>query len=501
MERSEPSDAIGESQPSTDGASFSRNVSWTALSMLLRVGIAGGTLAVLSHIVAPATMGLYGIGWAMAMLGYTVSQNGAAQSIIALPDMEREHIAAAQLLSFAISFAIGAIIFAAGPLMARFYVHPGVAEAFAIAGIFVPIMNFGAVDVALAQKELAFSRLAMVQTGGVILSSLTALALAFAGYGLLALYALQGFVGLFNFVLFRFIRLSPGFGQTTRRHVSDIGRIGVHLSFGSLTGALWQSVPQLVLAKVVSVEALGLFVFCSRIIQLVFAQLSGMINSVAYPTFAKLRANPADVGQAYLKVVPFTFACLMLPLVVLAAAPDSFLSLYGGSQWVPAASILFYLALMQMALSLGANAFPTFQALGKPSVVWRWNLFITFVQGTVILLAAPYGITAVVQGLAISALVMPLAVLWLSRMAQFRYSDYWWRMLPMIVPVLPAFVAGKLGEQMLGGRSVLLAFLFAATVALTVYVFFVLILDREARYRVYEGLRKLSTRPKSADIH
>ena len=457
-----------------------RNLSWSSLAMVLRIVIAGGALAMIGHLVSPAEMGFYGVGWAGAQFGYTVSLNGAAQGLIALGKVERGHIAAAQALSLAISLVVALVLVVAAPFATSFYASAHYGEAVLLGALFVPVMSLGAVDIARAQKALLFSRLAVVQTIAVLLAALTALGLALTGHGLLALFALQGGIGFWVFVLFRFHWLSPGFGRVRMAHVREIWGIGLHLSLGSLTAVVWQSIPQLVIAKVAPAGAVGLYVFCNRIVQLIFAQLNGMINNVIYPTFARLREQPVQVGRAFLETVKLTFFCLALPLLVLAAAPVAFLHVYGGGQWVAAAPILFWLAVMQLVLALGANVFPTFAALGKPSVVWRWNLFIGVVQGVGVLVLAHSGILAIVEGLAATALVMPYAVLWLSLVTRFRMRDYARNMAGVVLPLAPAIAVGR-GVEMLPGLPALVTLGLAAGMACGIYVTVTVAIDAALR--------------------
>lgn len=468
---------------------FVRNMSWSTVATVTRIAIAGGALALISRLVTPTEMGLYGIGWAGASFGYTISMNGAAQAIIALPKMDRAHIGAAQFLSLLIGAVTAGILLILAPFAESFYRSAEVGRAVMIGALFVPFMCLGAVDIARAQKELQFSRLAMVQTLALLLAAISSLALAIAGQGLIALFALQGLIGFYVFVVSRFVSPSPGFHRFGLRHLADIWSIGLHLSLGSLTGAVWQNLPQLVLGRVAPVDVVGLYVFCSRIVQLVFTQLSGMINNVIYPTFARLRDNPAQVGATFLQTVRFTYFCLNMPLLVLAAAPTTFLTIYGGSQWASGGVVLFYLALAQMTIALGANVFPTFAAMGKPSVAWRWNLFIAAVQGTAILLAAPYGVVAVVQALALTAWVMPLAVWWLSKVAPFRMRDYARNMAPIVLSLVPAIALGHLVETSLH-LPALVVLAAAATAAIGAYATFAILMDASLRERVMRILRR-----------
>jgi O-antigen/teichoic acid export membrane protein len=207
-----------------------------------------------------------------------------------------------------------------------------------------------------------------------------------------------------------------------------------------------------------------------------------MVNTVVYPTFAHYRSDPERVGRSFLQTVRFTYFCLMIPLIALAAAPGSFLRFYGGGQWAAAAGVLFYLVLMQMALALGANVFPTFMALGKPQVGWQWNLFITVVQSSVVLATARFGILAVSKGLAVSALVMLLAVLWLSKAAQFRYLDYV-RNMAFLVGFLPvALFSGNRLEHLLSRYPAIFRFAVSSVGATILYIVLVLAIDSQARH-------------------
>lgn len=448
-DRSALGPSVGKGLDVSEVKGLARNMSWSTLSTAARILIAGGALALVSRQVTASEMGLYGIGWAGASFGYTISMSGAAQSIIAVPNMERGHVSAAQFLSLLIGLITAAILIVVSTFAAHFYHSASVAHAIWVGALFVPLMCLGAVDVAQAQKTLQFSKLAFVQTAAVLLAAATALALAYSGQGLIALFALQGLIGFYVFVVSRFVGLPMGLRRFGMRHLADILSVGLHLSLGSLTGTLWLNIPQLLIGRMASVEIAGLYVFCSRIVQLVFTQLSGMINNVIYPTFSRLRGNPAQVGATFLQTIRFTYLVLNAPLLVLAAAPTSFLIVYGGEKWATGGTVLMYLTLAQMAIALGANVFPTFAAMARPSVAWRWNLFMTVIQGLGIIVAAPHGLIAIVQSLALTACVMPLSVFWLSKVTLFRMRDYARNMIPIVLSFGPAIFAGHLVEKSL----------------------------------------------------
>jgi len=159
------------------------------------------------------------------------------------------------------------------------------------------------------------------------------------------------------------------------------------------------------------------------------------------------------------------------------------LAVYGGSQWISAGPLLFYLALMQLVLALGANVFPTFAALRRPSVAWQWNLFIGLVQGVGVLELARYGIIPAVRGLVLTALVMPLAVYWLSRSTGFSMYGYARNMTGVVVPLAPAIVVGHLIQTALV-LAPLVELGLIAIAACSIYVGMTIGLDRRMRESV-----------------
>jgi len=449
--------------------------------MGIRVLCVGGTLALLSRIVDPATMGLYGVAWAAAALGQNVGRNGAAQGLIALPKLETAHVAAAHVLAALLSITIGLMLAFASPAVEAFYGMEGLGHAFLIGGLFVPLMCLPAADQAVAQKQLNFSRLTIVQTIAMVLASITALILALAGYHLVSLFALQGCVGPYMFLLFRLAGQPLGFSRFGMVHVKDIWRVGGHLSLTSVAAVLMQNLPQLIMAKFLSAEALGFYTFCFRIIQLIGTQLGGMVWMVIYPTFSSIQSDIERVGRAFLFSARYTAFALFLCLMVLVVAPGPFLELFGGDQWGGGSRILLFLAIMQMLASLGSNVFPTFQAIGKPSAGWRWMVFFSTIQASIVFVLARYGVEAVAVGMAASGLAMPLAPLWLSRVVGFPFSDYVRSMAGIILPVLPAIAIGMVIASWTQNLIPLLAFAIPACAAGAIFVGLVFATDRHLR--------------------
>lgn len=467
-----------------------RNVGWTMLATASRAIATGLALLLLSRLVSPATMAVYGLGWAISTLGLSLSQNGAAQGLIALNKLTPQHVTAARILSLAISGALGLLVALAAPLVDRLYRLEGLYQSLLIAAAFIPAMSLSTVDVAMSQRKLDFRVISIIQAIAATIAAAFAVLLAYFGYGLIALYALQGLVGPVAYLCFKLSGRSAGLSHCGLSHFRDLWRFGSHLSVGSLSGVIWLNFPQFLLGRMVGAEVLGQFVFCQRIVQLIATQLGGGINTVIFPTFAAL-SDPRDIGRAYLRTAPLTFLVQAVPLLLLVVAPAGFLALYGGQQWIAASKTLYLLAIMQFGLLLGSNVFPTFQALGRSAVIWQWNLMLLTFQVCVIALFGLGGILPLMQSLVGSMVIMPLCAWWLLRTVGLPFRLYLTAMLPVVIACVAAAMAGGWvaswvpgpGWARVGG---------AWAVGLTVLMFVFVALDANVRAQVRRLARRIA---------
>jgi len=422
------------------GRKIMGNIGWQALAVLGRVGISIVALAILARIAGPEVMGHYGLAWVAIALGFAVSQSGAAQSIIAIENFRQSHLAASFAMVMGMSGFFGLIMAYFAPEVGVFYGQPEVERAYMMGAIFMPLMALGATDLAMAQKQLEFRLIARIQTISAALSAVGAVSLAVLWDPLLGLFALQGLIGVFQFILFRLHGHPWPPLRFALVELREVWNVGMHLSLNSLTSVLLINLPQLIIARFLPMEAVGIFTLARRIIEMVGSQIGGIVNQVVYPSFSSIRKDRDQVAEIFLTTTHYTALFMMLPLLILAASPGDFLSLYVGEEWRSGGIVLLMLVLMQMGLAMGQNIFPTFQAVGKPSVAWRWNFFLITWQTTLILVFGRESIEDTTAAMAVSTTIMPLAALWLSREIGFSFFQWSVNMLKVIPPTLVIIV-------------------------------------------------------------
>lgn len=405
-------------------------------------------------------MGVYGIAWVLPAIFLALMQAGAAQSVFLIDNLTNGHRSAAFISSTAISILGALLITAVSPVAAEFYRLPVLTEAFLAAAAFTLFMGLGVVDLAMTQRRLDFSTVALVQTTANLCSALLAIALGYLGYPLIGLLALQGAISPIQFLIFRIKRYPMQFCWPRLTELKEVWRHGIHLSSNTVTANILVNYSQLVLAASLPVHELGLFTLARRIVELINNQIGGIVGQVLFPSIAASRYALQEVAKTYLVVSRVTAMVMMAPLVIIVSAPAQFLDLFGGGQWTTGASVLVMLCLMQAGLAIGQNLFGVMQAVGQASTVWKWNIAFTVWQASLVIIFGRESATAAGAAMAASTLAMPLAAYILSRIVPFRMVD-WARnylgvftaaaLTVLLVPVLTdAVTPGVSGEMRLG---------------------------------------------------
>lgn len=449
------------------------SIGWQAAAMLARLIITVTTLAVLVRIAGTEVMALYGIAWIAVAIGFSMVQSGAAQTLIVISEIRPAHITGALVLTFGLSVAFAFLLVLLAPLMTRLYGTNEVMEAYRLAALFTILMPLGIIDMALAQKELEFRLIARVQTFATAGAGAAAIGLGYYYDPLIGLFAIQGLIGPFQFLIFRLMGRRLPLTRFGWAELAALLSIGMHLALNSLAAVLMRNLPQALVALFLPLEMVGIFALARRIVEIVGTQIGGVVNQVIYPTFARMHNKKTEIGAAFLLTSPFTAMLMLVPLVFLGVAPDRFMALYAGEVWRSGGPVLAILIFMQAGLAMGQNIFSTFQAVGKPSVAWKWNLVLMALQTTLILLF-PHTLTGAALAMAVSTLIMPVAGWLLSR--ELRFSFWQW-LRSISITVLLGVLCGIVGNLILRkyklGDSAwdeMLAFFLVGSVATLTYI-------------------------------
>ena len=379
--------------------------------------------AVLARLLTPAEYGISVLGASLLGVAEAVRELGSVAYLVQQKDLTQVKIRTVFTISLIVTLTGTVVLWMLSDSFAQFYGMPGLARYIQIIAISYAIAPFAHPIYAVLSRDMAFDKLAVLDTLTMLMNALTSVSLVLLGFGYLGLawstvisaatWTLLGFYVRHDLSVYR-----PSLAEW--RSVLAFG------ACGSATAVLYRSSESffwLILGKILDARAVGL---CQRAVMLSqFPErviLAG-IGTVALPAFSDHARQGGSLKAAYLGALKQLTAVQWPALILLAIMADPIVSLLYGAQWREAAPIV-----QVFALALLFN-FPT--ALNYPAQVAaggiRHTVPLALVQTTVSLavltFAAHYGILAVAFSTFVS---IPFAV-GLSLLVTRAHIPFSWR--------------------------------------------------------------------------
>lgn len=233
-------------------------------------------------------------------------------------------------------------------------------------GLLVLLQAVAAVPGALIERHLDFGKRFCTDSLPALVYAVVGLGLALAGQGVWSLVWGRLAGGLIAALAACWLspwRPSWRFDRTRARELIGYGRL---IAVAGLVAFLVVNVDDLVVVRLLGVEALGFYARAYLLANLPVTSLAHLANRVAFPAYAHLRGEPGEVAGLYgrlfvaVAVVALPFA---LGLLLLA---EPFTAVAFGERWAPLVPLLRWLSGYGLLRALLSNTGPLFNAMGNP---------------------------------------------------------------------------------------------------------------------------------------
>jgi O-antigen/teichoic acid export membrane protein len=340
----------------------------------------------------PDEVGLFSVAMAAAMLVAIFQDFGLTRYIGGQAELTERDIEACSAVALLGGLSVTAIIIALAYPLSLFYAQPGLFALLVIVGLSYLFVPFSIVPVALLTREMAFRRLFMVNVGSALASGTTAIALAAAGFSSFALAWATIVLMASRMVIAQFCRPVRPPIPPRIRGAGEVVRFGSTASVLYLCGAAGVRSPDLIVGRILSMSAVGLYTRASGLADQLRALLSGAIGSVMFPAFARIRDSGQPLAPPYLKVVS-GFSALVWPAMAgLSAGSEPLIRALYGERWIAVAPLLRWIAIAEMCFIALPLHMEVPIVMGRIKTLLRYNLLDTLASIGLLVVAAFWGL-------------------------------------------------------------------------------------------------------------
>lgn len=413
------------------------------------------TIFVVSRILPPETIGVSVIGLGVMTLVLAVREFATADYLIQGDAPQRQDVQTAFSVLFLCNGLVVGAVAAAAPSVAAFYGQQVletylyvVLGAAMIDTLSLPIM-------ALLRRDMAFDRIAAINTAAVATGAIVTILLAVLGLGVMS---------------FAWAWLATSVATATgalyarpiwwafRPSLSAWRRA---LSFGGYNGAtcvlgrFYEALPQLVLGRVLTSQSVAFYSRASTLVSLSDRIILNGVLQVGLPAFAAEVRRAGDVKRAYLLALSHITALHWPALLVTAVLAHPIVAVLLGPQWTAVVPLLQIMAVACVFWFPVVLTQPILVALGRQRDSFVVKLVSVGVCSAILAGSSPFGIMA----MAASQLVTIPFQMAVSVAAVRRHVPFAWaEVLHAIAPsglVTAASLAGPLAVVAIEGRFTL----------------------------------------------
>lgn len=353
-----------------------KGVQWTTLSAVFNTLIQFLRVAILVRLLEKSDFGLMAI--VMMILGFMglFSDMGIGSAIIHRKDITEREYSSLYWFNFAINTFLYFFIWGVSGLVAEFYHEPILCILIPIMGVNLFFTAFGRQFSVVAQKELQFRFISIVEIITNIVSLVPAVVFAYLGWGVYSLIYSTLLASLFS-NLFFFVKMRKHHKIIFHFSLLEIKpflKIGLFQTGGQILNYFNTQFDVIIIGRMLGTEVLGVYNLAKNLAMRPTQVINPIITKIAAPLLSKMQDDTSLLKKSYLFIIrllsmtnfPIYFAMAILAQPILAIV-------YGVND-MEMAHILAILSLYYMLRSIGNPVGGLVIAKGRTDLEFYWNM-------------------------------------------------------------------------------------------------------------------------------
>lgn len=318
---------------------------------------------ILARLLLPEDFGLFGL--AIVVIGFTemISNIGAGTFLFYKDDGEyNKHKQTAFWVNLLISSSLVVFLILLSPIISRFYKTNELFLILIVLAISLFIKISSNVHRSILLKNLQFRLISIIEVVVSVVSFIVAIYLALFGYGVWSM-VLSNLVWnvLYGILIFYFAKWLPVW-ELSFSALRQIAHFSFFYLGGSIIWYLIQNVDNLLVGKLLGMNALGFYNLSYNYALLPITLIANSIGNVVLPEMGKLSRNLSEFWPNYFKVSKLLIGCVSpIALAMFFLAPDLFPLLFG-AKWNEAILPFQILSIYALVRCMWADPF---SSLGK----------------------------------------------------------------------------------------------------------------------------------------
>jgi O-antigen/teichoic acid export membrane protein len=418
-----------------------RGTMTTALAQALKIATQTLTVVILARLLSPSDFGLWAMVMPVVAFVSLFQDLGLQQAVIQSENIDEAQLN--RLFWIGISAAGWATLglLALSPVAAWFYDDSRVALVVAMWSVPMLLTGCSAMQLALLNRAMKFSVLAIID----VAVALSSIAVAVAAAALLRSYwalwwsAVSGALALCVLAWScTSWRPGPPFAKADTKLLMGFG---YHLTGFNFLIFLARNLDNVIIAKVAGITALGFYDRAYKLLVFPIQNINGPVSRVMIPLLSRLQNDPARFRAAYIRMAGAITVITVPGVAAAVAAADPFIRLLLGDRWAPVVPIFSWLGVAGILQVLNNTVGWIFISQGRSRELFHAGIYNAATTVLAFIVGIQWGPVGLAAAYAISDWIVRAPVVWwlVDRIGPIRISDMVALQAPLSISAVATF--------------------------------------------------------------
>lgn len=410
-----------------------RSAAWVAGAQWGSVILQFGVSIVLAQVLNPRDYGV--VSLSVIFTGFTslFTNLGFGAALIERRQVEDDCIDTAFWSTAILGGLLCCVTALAAPLASEFYGESQLVSVIRVAALGLVFAPVNDILNSLLTRRMEFRTIASIEFASSCLSQATALALAFAGFGVWSIVLANLTMQSVRFVALLHAAWWTPRLRFSRQFFQELLSFGGHLFGFQFVNYFVRNLDNVIIGKFLGTTALGYYDLAYQLTLKPISLVSSTFTQPLFPALAALKSEKKQAADLYRSVVVY-ISLLTFPILLgLALVAPEAIACVLGEKWLPATTVLRILCIAGAMNCIATTVGAVFLSQGRSDLMLKWVLAAAPFSTAAFLLGVQWGVEGVAFGYALfTATAWVIAHAIANRLIGLPAKHFWSALLPSV---------------------------------------------------------------------
>ena len=377
--------------------SFAENFSLQGIQFVIGI--------LLARVLSPSDYGMVGMLAIFTAVASTLINSGFSTALVRKTDRTQTDLSTTFYFNIVVGIVLYFALFFSGPLIAKFYDTPLLADLIKVTAISLILNSLCIVQQALFTIKMDFKTQAKISVISALITGVGGVTMAYTGFGVWSIVWPGVFGGAVRCILLWVWGKWRPTWEYSWKSFKELFGFGSKLLASGLIDTIYNNIYPIIIGKKFSAADLGQYTRADGYANLPATTVTGVLGRVTFPLLCQIQNDDARLQSTYRQLIRLS-AYVVFPIMIgLAALAKPLIIFMITAKWAECVPFLQILCFCLMWYPIHALNLNLLQVKGRSDLFLRLEIIKKILGVSILILAIPYGIIWMCIGRVIASII------------------------------------------------------------------------------------------------